>query len=196
MPIKEAAKYSKGELGLLVKRKSEIGNKRLVKDAYLRDVLRPDEIPRSRVYKQKYAKDKTERLPKPLPEKEAKKILKEKPVGVTKMEEEEVQEVKVPVVDTEFGKPKRPRGRPRLSEEQREANKQASLQRRKEARQLVAEENRKRREEVKRQKEEERAKAKAEALLNKPPRQPREERSRNAYDSVIIQRGSFPVRFD
>jgi hypothetical protein len=195
MPIQEAAKYSKGELGLLVKRKSELGSKRLVKDAYLRDVLRPDEIPKSRIYKQKYAKDKMERIPKPLPEAQAKKILKEKPVGITKMENEPaetVQKVEVPVVEKE----KRPRGRPRLSDEQRETNKQASLQRRKEARQVVAEENRKRREETKRQKEEERAKARAEALLNKPPRQPREEKSRNLYNSVVIQRGSFPVRFD
>jgi len=83
MPIKEIQKYSKSELGLLVQRKNQIGKKRLVKDAFLRDVLKPDEIPPIREYKEKYVKDKRLKLPKPLPKAEAEKILKEKPIRVS-----------------------------------------------------------------------------------------------------------------
>ena len=83
MPIKEIQKYSKSELGLLVQRKNQIGKKRLVKDAFLRDVLKPDEIPPIREYKEKYVKDKRLKLPKPLPKAEAEKILKEKPIQVS-----------------------------------------------------------------------------------------------------------------
>lgn len=189
MPQKEAAKYSEGELKLLVKRKSELGSKRLVKDAYLRDVLKPEEIPKSRVYKQKYVKDKTLKIPKPLPEKQAQKILDEKPIGVvSKMEE------KAEVAPVE--KEKRPRGRPRLSDDQREVNKQASLAKRKESRAVLKQQNAEKREEARKVREEERARAKEEALANKPPRKTRAEKSQNVYDSVVIQRGSFPVRFD
>jgi len=83
MPIKEIQKYSKSELGLLVQRKNQIGKKRLVKDAFLRDILKPDEIPPIREYKEKYVKDKRLKLPKPLPKAEAEKILKEKPIQVS-----------------------------------------------------------------------------------------------------------------
>jgi hypothetical protein len=189
MPQREAAKYSKGELELLVKRKSELGSKRLVKDAYLRDVLKPEEIPRSRIYKQKYAKDKTQKLPKPLPEKQAQKILDEKPIGVVS------KEMKAEV-ETEVEKERRPRGRPRLSDEQREVNKQASLAKRKESRAVLKQQNAEKREEARKVREEERARAKQEALANKPPRKTRAEKSENVYENVVIQRGSFPVRFD
>jgi len=99
MPVKEIEQYSKGELQLLVNRKNEIGKKRLVKDAFLRDVLKPDEIPAIREYKEKY----DDRIPiaKPLSKEKAAKILKERPVKVV-----EVREPKVPKVAPE-PKPKR-----------------------------------------------------------------------------------------
>ena len=85
MPVKEIEQYSKGELQLLVNRKNEIGKKRLVKDAFLRDVLKPDEIPAIREYKEKY----DDRIPiaKPLSKEKAAKILKERPVKVTRVKE-------------------------------------------------------------------------------------------------------------
>jgi hypothetical protein len=90
MPVKDLAKYNKSELGLLVQRKNQIGKRRLVKDAYLRDVLEPEKIKPIREYKDKYVKEKKLKLPEPLPKAQAEKILKEKPV--------KVKEVKVKVV--------------------------------------------------------------------------------------------------
>jgi len=80
MPINQLAKYSKSELGLLVQRKNQIGKRRLVKDAYLRDLLEPEKITPIREYKDKYVKEKKNKLPEPLPKAQAEKILKEKPV--------------------------------------------------------------------------------------------------------------------
>jgi len=94
MPEKQLAKYSKSELGLLVQRKNQIGKKRLVKDAFLRDVLKPDEIPPIREYKDKYVKDKRLKLPEPLPKEQAEKILKEKPI-VKEEKVEPVKEIKI-----------------------------------------------------------------------------------------------------
>jgi hypothetical protein len=84
MPEKQLAKYSKSELGLLVQRKNQIGKRRLVKDAYLRDLLEPEKITPIREYKDKYVKDKKAKLPEPLPKAQAEKILKEKPLKVEK----------------------------------------------------------------------------------------------------------------
>lgn len=82
MPIAKARTYSKSELGLLVQRKNEIGKRRLVKDAFLRDKLEPEKITPIREYKDKYVKDKKAKLPEPLPKAQAEKILKEKPIKV------------------------------------------------------------------------------------------------------------------
>jgi len=84
MPVNQLAKYSKSELGLLVQRKNQIGKRRLVKDAYLRDLLEPEKITPIREYKDKYVKEKKNKLPEPLPKAEAQKILKEKPIKVAK----------------------------------------------------------------------------------------------------------------
>ena len=84
MPVNQLAKYSKSELGLLVQRKNQIGKRRLVKDAYLRDLLEPEKITPIREYKDKYVKEKKNKLPEPLPKAEAEKILKEKPIKVAK----------------------------------------------------------------------------------------------------------------
>ena len=84
MPEKQLAKYSKSELGLLVQRKNQIGKRRLVKDAFLRDILEPEKITPIREYKDKYVKDKKAKLPEPLPKAEAEKILKEKPIKAEK----------------------------------------------------------------------------------------------------------------
>jgi hypothetical protein len=127
MKEKELKKYSKGELELLVDRKNKLGKKRLVKDAFLRDVLEPEKTPPTRIYKQKYV-PKKERIPEPLPEKEAKRILGEKRIR------EKVQRVTVPTIP-------KPRGRPKLSAEQLESNKQATLERRRVARQEVKKAN-------------------------------------------------------
>ena len=80
MPVNQAAKYNKSELNLLIARKNQIGKRRLVKDAYLRDVLEPEKITPIRQYKDKYVKEKKNKLPEPLPKAQAEKILKEKPV--------------------------------------------------------------------------------------------------------------------
>jgi len=87
MPEKQLAKYSKSELSLLVQRKNQIGKRRLVKDAYLRDVLEPEKITPIREYKDKYVKDKKAKLPEPLPKAQAEKILKEKPIKAEKVVE-------------------------------------------------------------------------------------------------------------
>jgi hypothetical protein len=80
MPISQLGKYNKSELGLLVQRKNQIGKRRLVKDAYLRDVLEPEKITPIREYKDKYIKEKKHKLPEPLPKAQAEKILKERPI--------------------------------------------------------------------------------------------------------------------
>ena len=99
MPEKQLAKYSKSELGLLVQRKNQIGKRRLVKDAFLRDILEPEKITPIRQYKDKYVKEKKDKLPEPLPKAQAEKILKEKP---TKPEKEVVvKEPRVKKVLTE-----------------------------------------------------------------------------------------------
>lgn len=87
MPINQLAKYSKSELGLLVQRKNQIGKRRLVKDAYLRDLLEPEKITPIREYKDKYVKEKKNKLPEPLPKAEAEKILKEKPIKAIVLKE-------------------------------------------------------------------------------------------------------------
>jgi hypothetical protein len=85
MPISKAQSYNKSELNLLVQRKNQIGKRRLVKDAFLRDVLEPEKITPIREYKDKYVKDKKAKLPEPLPKAQAEKILKEKPVKAEKV---------------------------------------------------------------------------------------------------------------
>jgi len=82
MPINDIKKYNNSELSLLVKRKNEIGKRRLVKDAFLRDILEPEKITPIREYKDKYVKEPKNKLPEPLPKAQAEKILKEKPVKV------------------------------------------------------------------------------------------------------------------
>lgn len=99
MPVNEVAKYSKSELGLLVQRKNQIGKRRLVKDAFLRDILEPEKITPIREYKDKYVKEKEYKLPEPLPKKEAEKILKEAPVKIQRVKAE--KPVKEPKVKTE-----------------------------------------------------------------------------------------------
>jgi len=89
MPEKQLAKYSKTELGLLVQRKNQIGKRRLVKDAFLRDILEPEKITPIREYKDKYVKDKKAKLPEPLPKAQAEKILKEKKVKIEPLVEKE-----------------------------------------------------------------------------------------------------------
>lgn len=138
MPVKEIAKYGKSELQLLVNRKNELGKKRLVKDAFLRDVLEPKKIPAIREYKDKYAKTKAEKLPKPLPEAEAKKILKEKPIKIEEPKiEVPVKEEKPVLSESEKQEAKRVRERARYQAKERipkarprktEAEKQATLQ--------------------------------------------------------------------
>jgi hypothetical protein len=93
MPEKQLAKYSKSELGLLVQRKNQIGKRRLVKDAFLRDILEPEKITPIREYKDKYVKDKKAKLPEPLPKAQVEKIMKEKPIKEPK--EPKVKEPKV-----------------------------------------------------------------------------------------------------
>ena len=173
MKEKELGKYSKGELGLLVKRKNEIGKKRLVKDAFLRDVLEPEKTPATRVYKQKYVKDKKMKIPDPVPEKEAAKILRQAPVRRVR---EKVQKVTVPTFETEAEtekavvKPPAKRGRPKLSAEQLAANKQATLERRKAARQTVKEQNASRRQEEKANRNAQKEQARLEKEANRPER--------------------------
>jgi hypothetical protein len=215
MPKTEAGRYSRGELELLVERKKQIGKRRLVKDAYLRDVLKPDEIPPERRYKNKYIKDKKLKLPKPLPEKEAEKILAEPPItkekkprGKTKKMTEEVT---VPVLE----KPKRGRGRPRLSEDEKAKSKAAALQRRKEKRkeesagkaeEREAEKKRKadERDAKKREEEEEKQRIRREKELDQAPVPPTagtpEEfdeyaRKKVAYNERIRQRNSAQSSF-
>lgn len=101
MPVNQLSKYSKSELGLLVQRKNQIGKRRLVKDAYLRDLLEPEKITPIREYKDKYVKEKKNKLPEPLPKAEAEKILKEKPIKVAKVV---VAKEPKPVIDVEAKK--------------------------------------------------------------------------------------------
>lgn len=98
MPVKQLAKYNKSELGLLVQRKNQIGKRRLVKDAFLRDVLEPEKITPIREYKDKYVKEKKNKLPEPLPKAQAEKILKEKPIKEPVVKERIIKEpvVRVP----------------------------------------------------------------------------------------------------
>jgi hypothetical protein len=100
MPVKQLAKYNKSELGLLVQRKNQIGKRRLVKDAFLRDVLEPEKITPIREYKDKYVKEKKNKLPEPLPKARAEKILKEKPIKepVLKVKERIEKETPTPKV--------------------------------------------------------------------------------------------------
>lgn len=186
MPEKDAAKYSEGELKLLVKRKSEIGNKRLVKDAYLRDVLEPEKTPAIRKYKEKYIKDKKMKI-KPLPANVAQKILEEPTIAeelkikVPKEKkikapaapkEPKPQVVEVPVAPVEVvEKPKRGRGRPKLSPEQLAANKAAAQAKRKEDRQRASAGFAEMRAEAKKRKAEERQRLKDEAKANAPPKE-------------------------
>ena len=183
MPIKEAAKYSEGELKLLVKRKSEIKEKRLVKDAYLRDVLRPEETPAIRKYKEKYITDKKMKV-KPLPANVAEKILaepplaeelkikvpKEKKIKAPATPKEKEQVITLPTVDEPVVKPKRGRGRPKLSAEQLATNKAAAQAKRKADRQRASASFAEERAAVKRQKAEERQRLKDEAKANAPPK--------------------------
>lgn len=99
MPVSQTAKYNKSELGLLVQRKNQIGKRRLVKDAFLRDVLEPEKITPIREYKDKYVKEKKNKLPEPLPKAQAEKILKEKPLS--KKDYEVIKEPKTKKVLTE-----------------------------------------------------------------------------------------------
>ena len=101
MPEKQLAKYSKSELSLLVQRKNQIGKRRLVKDAYLRDVLEPEKITPIREYKDKYVKEKKNKLPEPLPKAQAEKILKERPVKAEKVVEPKPVKEPKPVMTEE-----------------------------------------------------------------------------------------------
>lgn len=186
MPIKEAAKYSEGELKLLVKRKSEIKEKRLVKDAYLRDVLRPDETPAIRKYKEKYITDKKMKI-KPLPANVAEKILEEPPLAEelkiklpkekkikapAAPKEPKPQVITIPTVDEPVvEKPKRGRGRPKLSAEQLAANKAAAQAKRKAERQRASNLFAETRALAKQQKAEERQRLRDEAKANAPPKE-------------------------
>lgn len=188
MPEKDAAKYSEGELKLLVKRKSEIGNKRLVKDAYLRDVLEPEKTPAIRKYKEKYIKDKKMKI-KPLPANVAQKILDEptiaeelkikvpkekkiKEVKAPKVKEPKPQVITIPTVEEPVvEKPKRGRGRPKLSAEQLAANKAAAQEKRKVDRQKASALFAETRALAKQQKAEERQRLKDEAKANAPPKE-------------------------
>jgi hypothetical protein len=158
MKEKELKKYSKGELELLQDRKNKLGKKRLVKDAFLRDVLEPEKTPPTRIYKQKYL-PKKERIPEPVPEKEATKILNEKRIRG------KVQRVTIPTT----AQPK-PRGRPKLSTEQLESNKQATLERRRVARQEVKKVNAEKRNAEKAQRNAEKEAAQLLAKESKPER--------------------------
>ena len=112
MPEKQLAKYSKSELSLLVQRKNEIGKRRLVKDAYLRDLLEPEKITPIRQYKDKYVKDKKAKLPEPLPKAQAEKILKEKPIKAEKViVEKPIKEPKVQLTAEEKREAKNQRQR-------------------------------------------------------------------------------------
>jgi hypothetical protein len=101
MPEKQLAKYSKSELSLLVQRKNQIGKRRLVKDAYLRDILEPEKITPIREYKDKYVKEKKNKLPEPLPKAQAEKILKERPVKAEKVVEPKPVKEPKPVMTEE-----------------------------------------------------------------------------------------------
>jgi hypothetical protein len=94
MPEKQLAKYSKSELSLLVQRKNEIGKRRLVKDAFLRDILEPEKITPIREYKDKYQKNPKFKLPEPLSKEKAQKIIKEKPVKATALEKSDYEVIK------------------------------------------------------------------------------------------------------
>jgi hypothetical protein len=102
MPVSQAQKYSKSELGLLIQRKNQIGKRRLVKDAFLRDILEPEKITPIREYKDKYVKEPKNKLPEPLPKAQAEKILKEKPIKV--VAEKPVKEPKAPPTFEELEK--------------------------------------------------------------------------------------------
>jgi hypothetical protein len=115
MPKNEAMKYSESELKLLMRRKSELGKRRLVKEAFLRDVLEPEKIPAVRKYKQKYTRDRRLKLAKPLPEKKAEKILEEPTMR------EEIKEIKEKEAT-------RRRGRPMATEEEKEASRLRRLE--------------------------------------------------------------------
>lgn len=109
MPEKQLAKYSESELSLLVQRKNQIGKRRLVKDAFLRDILEPEKITPIREYKDKYVKDKKAKLPEPLPKAQAEKILKEKPIKV--VAEKPAKEPKVELTAEDKRKAKNERQR-------------------------------------------------------------------------------------
>lgn len=176
METKEAGRYSKGELQLLVQRKNEIGSKRLVKDAYLRDVLNPEETPAVMKYKEKY-KEKKMKV-KPLPTKQAEKILDQKPIAVEENLKIKIpKEKKLPAEPTApiVEKEKRARGRPKLSAEQLQQNKLEAAQRRKEQRQFKNTDIIKAKEESKAQKLQQREEArmmKATAVKEKPLKRP------------------------
>lgn len=165
MKEKDLGKYTKGELELLQERKNKLGKKRLVKEAYLRDVLEPEKTPAARVYKQKYV-PKKEKI-EPIPEKEAVKILNEKPIREKRIREK-VQRVTIPT--TEDLKPAKPRGRPKLSQEQLQANKQATLERRRIARQEVKKVNAERRAQEKASRNAEKEAAQQLVKENRPER--------------------------
>jgi len=148
MKEKDIKKYSKGELTLLQNRKNEIGDTRLVKDAFLRDILKPEETPPERIYKEKYVTEKKLKLPKPLPKARREKILAEPNISLS------TTEAKVP----------KPRGRPKLAPDVLKANQEATLQRRREQRQKIKQENQQKRAEARKAKAEEKARAKAEAM--------------------------------
>lgn len=128
MPEKQLAKYSKSELSLLVQRKNEIGKRRLVKDAYLRDLLEPEKITPIRQYKDKYVKDKKAKLPEPLPKAQAEKILKEKPIKAEKViVEKPIKEPKVQLTAEEKREAKNQREKYRLENPVKEKVKKESV---------------------------------------------------------------------
>lgn len=176
METKEAGRYSKGELQLLVQRKNEIGSKRLVKDAYLRDVLNPEETPAVMKYKEKY-KEKKMKV-RPLPTKQAEKILDQEPIAVEENLKIKIpKEKKLPAEPTApiVEKEKRARGRPKLSAEQLQQNKLEAAQRRKEQRQFKNADIIKAKEEARAQKLQQREEArmmKASAVKEKPLKRP------------------------
>jgi hypothetical protein len=188
MPIKKAARYSKEELVLLLDRKAELGKRRLVKDAYLRDLLEPEDTPPERVYKERYIKDKKLKLPEPLPKARAEKILKAPPIakeaGIKIPKEAPQPKPKAEPVPRE---PK-PTGRPKKSEEDRRASVLAYEEKRKAARAEAAAI---------------RADAKAQLVANKPakvtrprPLRESEAKPKASKPTLEVQRMTGPITID
>jgi hypothetical protein len=149
-------------------------------------VLEPEKTPAIRKYKEKYITDKKMKV-KPLPANVAEKILEEPPIAkelkikVTKEKkapkakepkEPKPQEITIPTVEEPVvEKPKRGRGRPKLSPEQLAMNKLAAQAKRKEDRQKASAKFADDRRAIKEAKAAERQRLKEEAKANAPQRE-------------------------